>query len=439
MSFDADYDKLTAEGTCTACDVKEDHSAYWTPALYFQYKNGTTVMVQQVGGMLAYYLYLLDKVQAFEEGFQMLAGNPNVRNFTGPFPDTELSFWPTDASGDDEQFFLQQRALGFNCLNYALDPEPSLYRHVMPSKEYMDENCKDGLRLELGFPSCGNGSITSGDHKSHMAYPSLVKQGNCPDGYDVHYPFLFYETIWATNAFVGEDGDFMLSYGDPVGTGYHGDFIMGWKSQDFLQQALDTCTSESGEITACPLFTIDRETPATCTFDTPEELKDDDCHGPRDGLPVDVPIQYGPELATKYKIAGRKGHETTGVPVTDAPSTYSEMPTLTYSPVDPESSKSALGGIVVAKYSSGASGADAQPTDSWPSPSPMPSPETTPSPEPASSAPQFEATSYMTNGNTVIELFIDEVDVTVTATTTATQYAKRHQHHHAHRDFHHRR
>ena len=81
----------------------------------------------------------------------------------------------------------------------------------------MDANCADGLRLELAFPSCGNGSIDSTDHKSHMAYPSLVKEGNCPPGYDVHYTFLFYETIYATNAFDGIDGEFMLSYGDPVG------------------------------------------------------------------------------------------------------------------------------------------------------------------------------------------------------------------------------
>ena len=50
----ADFESLTADGTCTACSVTQDHSAYWTPPLYFQYSNGTTVMVPQVGGMLAY-------------------------------------------------------------------------------------------------------------------------------------------------------------------------------------------------------------------------------------------------------------------------------------------------------------------------------------------------------------------------------------------------
>lgn len=39
---------------CTSCAVKQDKSAYWTPALYFMYQNGSSVLVDQVGGMLAY-------------------------------------------------------------------------------------------------------------------------------------------------------------------------------------------------------------------------------------------------------------------------------------------------------------------------------------------------------------------------------------------------
>ena len=53
FGFNADYNALTADGSCTACAVTQDHSAYWTPILNFMYSNGTTVMVPQVGGMLA--------------------------------------------------------------------------------------------------------------------------------------------------------------------------------------------------------------------------------------------------------------------------------------------------------------------------------------------------------------------------------------------------
>jgi hypothetical protein len=33
--------------------VKQDLSAYWTPALYFMGSDGKTQLVDQVGGMLA--------------------------------------------------------------------------------------------------------------------------------------------------------------------------------------------------------------------------------------------------------------------------------------------------------------------------------------------------------------------------------------------------
>lgn len=53
FSISAGYDALLG-GSCTSCEVAQDKSAYWTPALYF--KSSTTgeyTLVQQVGGMLA--------------------------------------------------------------------------------------------------------------------------------------------------------------------------------------------------------------------------------------------------------------------------------------------------------------------------------------------------------------------------------------------------
>ena len=41
-------------GDCTSCEVSQDKSAYWTPALYFQNSaTGEFSLVNQVGGMLA--------------------------------------------------------------------------------------------------------------------------------------------------------------------------------------------------------------------------------------------------------------------------------------------------------------------------------------------------------------------------------------------------
>jgi hypothetical protein len=47
------YDDLVA-GNCTSCQVSQDLSAYWTPALYFQDADtGEFTLVEQEGGMLA--------------------------------------------------------------------------------------------------------------------------------------------------------------------------------------------------------------------------------------------------------------------------------------------------------------------------------------------------------------------------------------------------
>ncbi|TKA69267.1 hypothetical protein B0A55_08110 [Friedmanniomyces simplex] len=447
FGFDADYATLNATGSCTSCEVTQDHSAYWTPTLHFLYPNGTSVMVQQVGGMLAYYLYYLDNVKAFPAGFQMVAGNKNTRNFTGPFPDTDLSSWPTDPS---DQFFLEQRALGFNCLNYAKDPEPSLYRHQFPTKDYMDANCADGLRLELAFPSCGNGSNDSLDHKSHMKYPSLVKEGNCPEGYDVNHPFLFIETIWATNTFAGEDGQFVLSMGDPTGTGYHGDFIMGWESTQFLQDALDTCQNPSGDIQDCPMFNIQSDAVgANCTFPMPDALLNDDVRGPRDGLAVNIPLQNGPQPATQYPVAGRSSVPTSSIPSTTASASFS-LPTLSYTAANPSITSTAMGGIVVNKVSiastssatpsetdSAASSPTAWSTPSAPESGPAPPSSITEAPSATSGpAPDIIATSYLTSSNQVVELVIEEVDVTVTATPSAAAAAAKHKRH-LHKHLHH--
>ncbi|TVY13974.1 hypothetical protein LARI1_G009154, partial [Lachnellula arida] len=247
-------------GDCTSCQVTQDKSAYWTPALYFQNSaTGEFSLVDQVGGMLAYYLLRPNtgsaNVTAFPNGFEMIAGDTNQREFNYPVPDIDKSNWNVEPY--NTQSFLRQAALGFNCLDYSnpAATEPSLYRHSLPNKAYLDAHCTSGVRFELMFPSCWNGKPTPDDKKSHMAYPSLVGEGDCPSGFDIRLNTLFFETIWATDAFAGTDGQFVIANGDPTGNGYHGDFIMGWDEQ-FLQDASNQCTNLSGKIEDCPLFDI---------------------------------------------------------------------------------------------------------------------------------------------------------------------------------------
>ena len=145
----------------------------------------------------------------------MVAGNNFNRNSTLPNPDPNpLGPW-TDESQDQRA----QRAIGFNCLHYAVgNDERTLSRHFLPDKTFLDANCKDGVRLELQFPSCWNGQLDGGPtHKSHVAYPDGVLTGNCPRGYDRRLISLFYETIVATDQFTGKSGKFVLANGDPTG------------------------------------------------------------------------------------------------------------------------------------------------------------------------------------------------------------------------------
>ena len=217
-----------------------------------------------------------DTVPTFPPDFRMISGDADRRDITVPIPDPPKSTWTNET-----QDMLRQKALGFNCLG-SNPSEGSLQRHFLPPKDFIDENCQVGIRLELMFPSCWDGeNVDSYDHRSHVAFPSLVQDGVCPDGFVSRIPALFYEMAWETTAFKGIPGHFVLSNSDYTGLGYHGDFISGWDSS-FLKTAGEKCSDPSGQVEKCSIFTLKDE---TCEFTMPSELQDEDCYGPRQGLP----------------------------------------------------------------------------------------------------------------------------------------------------------
>jgi len=273
----------------------------------------------------------------------------------------------------------------------------------MRPKSFLDANCPQGLRLELQFPSCWDGkSLDSPDHKSHILYPNLMKTGTCPPGYDVRTPVLFYETIWDTYQFVNDSGQFVLSYGDTTGYGYHGDFMSGW-NQTFLQNAVNTCTNESGNQADCPLFTLQDDSIATsCKLTVPDSLKDEDVTGPMATLPGNVAIQDGPGYAT----IGPMG------PPSSSPGVNSTW-AATFILSQPLSSNT---------------------TDVVPNPAitpPPPPPNTFASPV-ENMGDGTTTASFISDGTSVIMVIVEEM-VTVTETATMTVAgAKRHAHQHKH-------
>ena len=163
-------------------------------------------------------------ITSFPNGFRMIAGDSLRRNYSiggldFKLPDPEKSLWAL--LGQTSQVDLTQRAIGFNCLNYDKAPEGSLYRHYLPGKDYLDQFCSNGVRIELMFPSCWNGKdLDSANHRDHVAYPDLVMEGNCPPDFPIRLPGLFYETIWETDVFRQVPGEFVLSNGDTNGKNY---------------------------------------------------------------------------------------------------------------------------------------------------------------------------------------------------------------------------
>lgn len=149
----------------------------------------------------------------------MVSGSNDRRSYTvgdPSQPDPPKSQWAS--LGQTSQSALEQRAVGFNCLNYAMAPEGTLYRHMLPDKSYLDQNCADGLRFELMFASCWNGKdIDSKNHKDHVAFPDLVMTGTCPETHPVRLPSLLFEVIWNTAAFKHRKGRFVISNGDVTG------------------------------------------------------------------------------------------------------------------------------------------------------------------------------------------------------------------------------
>ncbi|RPB03843.1 hypothetical protein L873DRAFT_1833532 [Choiromyces venosus 120613-1] len=300
------------QSTCSSCQVKQDRSAYWTPAMYFQDEAGNFNVVNQLGGMLVYYLPRGKDVKAFPDGFRMIAGDPTLRHF--PYKNIEKSLWTAE---DRTEAALRQKAIGFNCLNYDLPAEAALGMKTMPE----NLSCKDGLRTEIFFPSCWNGKdLDSKNHRDHMRYPSLMDDGDCPEGFETRLVSLFYETIWDVNKFSGQKGRFMFSTGDPTGCGYHGDFMNAW-NKGVLQDAIDECTSPSGMIEECKVFdlyTLDEMHQCTIERTIPEDVV-----GPMKQLPGCNAVTEGPEPA---KVGGCPGEGLNGGQSSSAPSATKTTP-----------------------------------------------------------------------------------------------------------------
>ncbi|KAI5812158.1 hypothetical protein BZA77DRAFT_359753 [Pyronema omphalodes] len=277
FNFTMNY-KDAVSATCSTCKAKADKSNYWIPNLFVKAKNGSFHNVNN-GGATIYYLQRRgspdEELIPFPEGFRMVAGNPMIRSL---------------ATG------AQKNGASFACLG-TNKPET---RYIPNYK------CPYGLRAQMVMPSCWDGvNLDSPDHKSHVAYPSLIDNGKCPPTHPKRFITLFYEFLFDIASWDSEwNGDrhpFVLSNGDRTGYSFHADFLNGWETP-ILKRAIKECNAASGAIEECKVLDLftDKEM-NDCIV--PPSVKEKTT-GWLDRLPGCNPIQPGPKNAVQQINCG---------------------------------------------------------------------------------------------------------------------------------------
>lgn len=279
-----------------------------------------------------------------------------------------------------------------------------------------------------------------------QAYPKLIQGGDCPPGYPVRVPSLFYETIWSTAQFKDAEGEFAFANGDPTGFGYHGDFMAGWK-EGFLQSAIDdeTCGSQfgSGTVESCKLFDLaDDKTMQHCKFPEAPALKskNDESTQEGEGLPGNNPLQYGPQPAKKKGGSKQKGNaQDLSLASKQMPSGSSSKPLPKPMDTQPEPVSSAGNQPGFANPAMGPPKAAYEDISSSSAREANANERIVTSTAVAPPPPPEESSSiiWSTDGKDVWKIYVDEVTRTKTMDSIPTGYkARRHLHQHAHHHHH---
>ncbi|KAJ2969664.1 hypothetical protein NUW58_g9932 [Xylaria curta] len=250
--------------SCTTAKIKNDHSNYWVPTLWFHDpKNGTFSKVP-LFYMNVYYFFEAtdDEIKAFPVGLKMLSGDSKTRS--PPKSGGALNLDPDNGIPINPVQWTCPRS-SYNPPSYPANSDGTTAGMGDPHNQgsgagfplYPCDGYASPLRQDIHFPSCYNPAAGLNDHVNNMKFPSNVgfKQ-NCPKGW-VHVPHIFIEVYWNTPLFDdlwtpdGKSQPFVLSSGDATGYSSHGDFISGW-DQNTLQTIIDTCNAGDIGMDKCP-------------------------------------------------------------------------------------------------------------------------------------------------------------------------------------------
>ncbi|KAK5193940.1 hypothetical protein LTR99_005830 [Exophiala xenobiotica] len=279
----SNFDSLSA-ASCTTCSIQKDLSAYWTPLLYYQYKNGSFIDVPNQGTVV-YYLGRgedRENIIPFPYGFKMLSGDSTARSY-----DNSTMTYGNKTYGSRP---VSDR-VSFVCIDYNNPQQETPYLN--------NTNCPNGLRAQIQFQSCWDGVNLYKSDQSHVAYMSQIDNGVCPPTHPKPLPHLFFEIYYFPNEIDSSDGgQFVFSNGDTTGYGFHGDFLNAWDN-DVLTEAVAECINgnPSGVIEECAPLNASQDEYFGVNCPERASLVNEQVRGVLPKLPGCNDVTYGPAKA----------------------------------------------------------------------------------------------------------------------------------------------
>jgi len=196
-------------GQPTTCELPQDTSGYWVPALVA--RDGSIVQARQI--------------KVYYRGSGVTAFPPDLRMIAG---------YPTVPVGTD-------KVVGWSCGDPSvLDPSPP--------------DCGTGdVYGHIFFPSCWDGVHTDSiDHRSHVVYPSPMPNGSkCPSDHPVRLPMIRLSIHYRVHSGAGLMLSSDMMFGTPGGASLHADFWNTWV-QSGLERLVDVCLNGG---TSCGIVT----------------------------------------------------------------------------------------------------------------------------------------------------------------------------------------
>jgi len=182
------------QGIPTTCNLKEDMSMYWVPAMYQRDpRRGNKLFLVPIKSVHYYFDSGGGDLYSMPLGLELFTGMGRAR-------------WFCLSSG----FFTSDE-----------------WDHIPPARGHDGRLC-ERIQTRLEFPTCWNGRQLRTPDESHYAY---AERSRCPASHPFRLPQIRSVYTW----FIDTKGkhDLVLANGDKKGDQMHSDFVSGWPDNTF--------------------------------------------------------------------------------------------------------------------------------------------------------------------------------------------------------------